>query len=779
MDVPSRDSHITMMRSSIARRAGILVLPLALWLFSRHGAIAADYYVALNGDDANPGTATKPFVSLARARNAVREKVAVGLDRNWLVLVRGGTYPQTRTLAFGPEDSGTERYSITYAAAPGETVVLSGGRKISGWKKGEGQLWTVELPEVKAGQWHFRQLFVGGRRATRARTPNADDQTPWWHIRTSSVAAVNYDPATNVPPPEDVEITVALTGRVQAYRNLRDVELVYIANNNNSRKPLGWVDEKEQVLTLSPPHHWNPKAFGTEWIYNIPSKGVACFLENALELLDQPGEWYLDRQTGFLTYWPRKGEDLSRDEVMAPVVPRTLLAVMGTREKPVTNLHFKGLHVNHIEWAVPSWGYLGMAVCTMAVGTDPEPGWRFVDAAVEFEHARSCSFVEGGIAHVGSMALCLRRGTASIVIEGNEIFDSGGGGIGAGYMENAAYGYVHAPPPERDECCEYRIANNYVHDCGTDDFGAAGILLAECKDSVVAHNLIHDTAYFGIGFAGSQKAKVPFAGNNLIENNEIYRAMKVTVDGAGLYATFDQAGESSRIRGNVIHDISPNRFNHRALGPYSAAGIYLDGGNSGCRYERNICWNTTSPLFGNGPGRNAWAENIFVNSGSPPPEFVEAVRICAGLEPAWRRSLMKTESEVCDFHALTSEASVRDGWTAGEYNMSKAGRGVVQVFRRVEGQEVSLRLKLRDLDAAAQYKIKRFVGLLHESSGNSQSDPPILSGVEALPSSGQEPSSPSGSLKFTGRELMEQGLPVKLPASPHVTWTVYQRINTL
>ena len=83
----------------------------------------------------------------------------MGLDRNWRVLVRGGTYPQPGTLVFGPEDSGTERYSITYAAAPGEKVVLDGGRRITDWKKGEGEIWRAELPEVKTGKWYFRQLY--------------------------------------------------------------------------------------------------------------------------------------------------------------------------------------------------------------------------------------------------------------------------------------------------------------------------------------------------------------------------------------------------------------------------------------------------------------------------------------------------------------------------------------------------------------------------------------------------------------------------------------------
>jgi len=132
----------------------------------------ADFYVAVGGKDTNAGTAAAPFATLARAREAVRGKIKDGLTQDIVVEIRGGTYPVAETLTFGPEDSGTEKYSITYAAAPGEKVVLDGGRRIGGWKKGTDRIWTAVLPEAKAGTWYPRQLFVDGQRAIRARTPN-------------------------------------------------------------------------------------------------------------------------------------------------------------------------------------------------------------------------------------------------------------------------------------------------------------------------------------------------------------------------------------------------------------------------------------------------------------------------------------------------------------------------------------------------------------------------------------------------------------------------------
>ena len=141
-----------------------------------------DFHVAPRGSDDSPGTIDRPFATLARARDAVRKKIAAGLQDDVTVLIRGGTYELSETLSFGPEDSGTEEHCVTYAAYPGEHVVISGGRRISGWRRGEGSVWTARVPGVAQGQWYFRHLFVNGQRATRARTPNLGDANPHWQL---------------------------------------------------------------------------------------------------------------------------------------------------------------------------------------------------------------------------------------------------------------------------------------------------------------------------------------------------------------------------------------------------------------------------------------------------------------------------------------------------------------------------------------------------------------------------------------------------------------------
>ena len=659
-------------------------------------SIRGDFYVAPDGKDANPGAAAAPFATLARARDAVRQRVAEGLTHDLVVLIRGGVYRQEKTLTFGPGDSGTEQHSITYAAYPGEKVVVSGGRSIRGWRKGSGGIWTAELPEVKAGTWCFRQLFVNGRRAIRARTPNWGDKNPrWWRIERSTVDR-------SKPPARDVAITLGVDHPIKAWKNITDVELVFLDNNDGGRRRLGSVNEAKQTVAIPPPQMSISPIFECDWRISIPAAGKACYLENAREMLDEPGEWHLDGQSGVLSYWPRPGEDMPQVEAVAPVVQKTLLAVAGARTRPVRNVHFKGIHVEHVDWPLPPAGYYGVYGCLIVTDGD-KPVHRWMDAAVTFEHARSCSFSGGGIAHAGGMGLCLLQGTAHNVIEGNEICDLGAGGIGAGGLRNRST-LKWNPPPQAGDFQGYRIANNYIHHCGMAYYGAIGIFCGMTEDTVIAHNVIHDTAYSGLVISGNEDASLPFAKNNLVEYNDVHDVMKVTTDGAGLYISCPFAGWGVVLRGNVLHDNSASPCSLREPGPWSAPGMYMDGGVGPARnyaFIHNFIFRSTqSPifLFACGKEGNRFVDNVFLTAGSPPAVLAEALRARCGIEPAYRRSLLKTDAPQCNYYPLTGDSSSPAAWAAYQLDMPLGGKGVVEVFRRGDAKEASRRVKPRGLD---------------------------------------------------------------------------------
>jgi hypothetical protein len=766
----------------------------------------ANYYVAVSGKDTNPGTATAPFATIQRARETVREKIKEGLTKDILVEIRGGTYPLTETLTFGPEDSGTEKHSVTYAAAPGAKVVLDGGRKIAGWKKGGSEIWTTEIPDVKAGKLYFRQLFINGQRAIRARTPNqgwcegkpvqpvaqeSTDQDIAIRINTSGGKGVfgwarefEYEQAR-------------IEGGLAAWGNPGDIELVSLRHNEGGRKALQSIDPATQTVTLRPPHRWAPKCFGHDWFNGVPDG--RCYLENALEFLDSPGEWYLDRKTGVLSYWPRPGEDLTRCDVVAPVMATTLLSVAGMRERPVVNLHFRGLHVEHADWPLPAHGYTALFCCNVPLFREGgDPGHRFIDAAVEITCARACSFRDGGVARVGGMGLVLGEGTADIAVEGNHIRQTGGGGIGLGQC-NVGFGYTKAaPPPEPGEYERYRVCNNYVHHCGLDYYGAVGMALFRMKDSIVSHNLIHDTAYCGVTFAGDQDPKWAFVGNNTLERNHIYRDMRVTQDGGGLYSSFAHQGDV--VRGNLFHDSGANPM---------SGGICLDK-CTGVTFDHNVVYRNpvwTLVIFRR-PDLvdNLWRHNLFMptrepglssskakklfdgrqgfelrpgnETYAPPDEFIEAMHGYAGLEPAYRKMLQGGDPTPCELHVL------EDGIT-WQLDLPEQGWGVVYrlnvqvengILPRLKASQ-AVGVKLRELDPAARYTLTAYAGPVRRTPTDSSSQDeggdfrwgPLFPMVHEI--------DPAPDLRLpeaaTGRELMEKGLTLK--DGMIVIWVAYRR----
>jgi len=577
------------------------VIALMMWLGScavaAEPAVRPTFYVAVNGNDENAGTEKKPFATIGRAKEAVRQRVAAGLNEDIAVVIRTGRYELREPLVFGPEDSGTAEHSVTYVArdaqdmgfiwggrefaGPLPVVVISGGRRITGWKKGDGGLWTAQVPGVKEGQWYPRQLFVDGRRAIRARTPNADADPPGLRLVGAELSGDSKVYRLMLAP-----------GQVKAWRNLSDVEVNFCGEWETMRKRVESVDEAQGVVTLIGPH-----VPMTNHPWNRPAPGKSCTLENAFEFLDQPGEWYLDRQTGVLTYWPLEGQDLTKVEAIAPALTG-LVEVKGTAERPVRNLHFRGLRFEHVDWPLPEGGYQGTQACHFTHATADGFAWALIDAALHYEFAESCSVTDGDIAHLGGCGIFLDNGCHSNTIEGNRILDIGGNGVEVSAPDN------QTPAPRGN-----RVANNQVHTCGVDYQGSVGIWDGMTEGTVIAHNLVHDLPYTGISVGWQWNPEPTNCQGNLIEYNHIHDCMKTLSDGGGIYTLGFQPG--TVIRGNVIHDI--RRSSIFSVGAPNN-GMFVDEGSKGFLIEGNVIYATSgAPVRHNQnqPDWHTWKDNRF------------------------------------------------------------------------------------------------------------------------------------------------------------------------
>jgi hypothetical protein len=589
------------MRNALAVALLLTAVPIGLV----HGN-EADFYVATDGSDANPGTLEKPFATVAKAQQAVRGRIAAGLDSELKVLIRGGVYRIEETLSFGPQDSGTDEHAVTYAASPGEQVVISGGRTITGWKTAADGVCTAVVPGVKEG-WTFRHLYVNGQRTQRARTPNEDADNPCLKLTSANLSedlkryTLGLDPAS-----------------LSQWQSAEDMEIMVAGNWAINRLPIESIDATSGVVVLKPPH-----AVGHDAIR--PNPGRWCYFENSLDLLDAPGEWYLDRRTGVLSYRPLAGEDMKTAEVIAPVLGR-LVEVKGTPENPVRNLHFCGLSFQHSDCQLPEGGYMGIQACHCTRGKNWNQPWSRVPAAVRLDYAEGVSFEDGELAHLGGCGIELVTGCRDNLIQGNDLFDISGNGVMLG-----------GPRSEEEVPKDNRISNNHVHDCGVEYYGAIGIWLGFTQRSVVSHNLVHDLPYSGISVGWQWNPDPTPCKENLIENNHVFDVLNRLCDGGCLYTLGFQPG--TIIRGNHFHDAQRSQFAQGA--PNN--GMFIDEGSKGFLFERNVIYDTAAePVRFNQCSKDwhTWRENYF-GEADQVKQSGQDIIAAAGPEPEFRARFAK------------------------------------------------------------------------------------------------------------------------------------------
>jgi parallel beta-helix repeat protein len=507
---------------------------------------AATLYVSTDGLAGAPGTIERPLPSLAAARDAIREMRRKAPASPVTVLLRGGTYRISETFVVTPEDS-----DVIYAAYQHERPILSGARRIEGWKKAAGPLWTAPAA------WDFRQLFINGRRALRARTPT----NGFYRI--------------DGPSSQDKPFLLKYRGDDirKSWADRGEVEVIALLAWSEIRMPIAQVDEAAHTARLSS----DPRPSNKE-------KDARYWIENAPDALDSPGEWYLDRAAHTVSYWPMAGENLVRDQVEAPALVQ-LVRLEGKPEAGamVRNVVFRGLDFRHADSTMAANGYADAQAATQAPTAFEAVGAE----GLAIEH---CVFTQAG-----GYAIWLGRGSRRNRIVANEIFDLGGGGVRIGELVQRR--------TEAEQSFENTITDNQIHDLGLIYPSAVGVLVGQSSRNTIGHNHIHDLFYTAIsvgwtwGYAANQCA------GNIVEYNHLHHIGKDMLSDMGaIYTLGVQPG--AVIRNNLIHDIQSFT--------YGGWGIYPDEGSSGILIENNIVYRTKSAGFHQHYGReNVVRNNIF------------------------------------------------------------------------------------------------------------------------------------------------------------------------
>ena len=527
------------------------------------------FYVSPQGNDRWSGTTPEPaagdgpFATLERARRAVRALKRKGAwDRPVRVVLRGGTYFLDRPLEFGPQDGGTHECPVTWTSAAGEKAVVSGGRRIRGFRETAAngrRAWAADLPDVRRGDWYFRQLFVNDARCPRPRLPRKGVYRLKRPLDVRPVQLRWRCPTRRAEYSGD---------DFKRWRNLRDVEVVALTRWIENRLNVARVDTKRRIVTFVHP------SLHTLADDHKPERGTVYWIENVFEELSRPGQWYLDRRKGRLYYLPRRGEKPDAVEMIAPRLPQ-LVRVVGTGKRKVEHLHFRGITFAHSEWQAPE-GWVASKQAAHEV-----PG------AIRFEHARLCSLSQCAVVHVGSYAVEVGDGCLDITLAHNRMEDLGAGGV------RAWHGSARTT-----------ITDSVIAHGGRLWLSAVGVLIGNSPGNKVLHNHIFDLYYSGIsvgwvwGYAGSA------AVGNIVEHNHVHDlGHELLSDMGGVYTLGVSPG--TRIRYNLFHDI-----NCRIYGGW---GIYMDEGSTDILIEKNIAYRCNTAPFHQHYGRdnrivnNIWA----------------------------------------------------------------------------------------------------------------------------------------------------------------------------
>jgi hypothetical protein len=626
----------------------------------------AQIYVSPSGNDSNPGTKENPVRTLQHA-TALAAHEMQSAKTDVMISLAGGVYRLTRPLTLSAADSGTNGRNIVFAAEPGTRPVISGGVRITGWTRFDAakNIWAAKVPGDATGA---RQLYIDGVRATRTRgrLPVAVTMT-----------ATGYTAANDM---------------MASWKHSSWMEFVFTGGNSiwsERGEGLGsWTEPRCPVasivgttITMQQPCWDNstkrvmlPSGERTANLVGPMSVGKQPeYVENAIELLGTPGQFYIDRETSTIYYTPRENENLAIADVELPAL-QSLVEADGTTANPVHNIVFKGLQFSYATWLGPNGrdgfseiqagyqvtgpeGYAKQGLCKLVPGGDcPYGNWTEEPGNLRFAFAHNMQFVRDAFVHLGAAGLDLGEGAQKDLVEGCVFRDISGNGL-----ELASVNAPLAPPGEF--AADNHIEDNLFEDVGAEYRGGIGIVIGYARRTLVSHNRMDQLPYAAISIGwGGWPDKIRMAGQannsaqNVISDNLMLNEMLVLSDGGGIYTqglTGKSLADGERVTGNVIYDQWS-----------SGHAIYTDNGSSMITINGNIMFHTDHDNWGSrhrdyyddNAGRvfdplavrdNWWQqgdadsskENVTVESNhliDSLSEAPQAILHTAGLQPAYR-----------------------------------------------------------------------------------------------------------------------------------------------
>lgn len=564
------------------------------------GPAEGAFYVSPTGSDSNPGTIHAPFQTITKARDVVRT-VNSNMAHDIHVYLRGGNYNITSTVVFGPQDSGAGGHTIYYQAYPGETPILNGATKVTGWTQSTGGVWRAPLNRSTK----LRNLYVNDARAYMASKTVSSlggyntysvtaGQAPWAWVSGSGSDGIVYS-ASDVP-------VIA--------KNTTDLEIVnYTTWNENFVTTRGvTTSDGNTILLLQQPYgaiaqlpNWGAgfNVNGTHRIYN------------AFEFLKSPGQFFFDKTARTLYYYPLAGQNMATADVEAPSVT-TLVSIAGTSTtNQVTNITFQGITFANTDYSLhnvaDSYGKATAQAATVYVaygdGNYHNSAYEITDTLpgmINVNSAKSINFVGNVVKHSGAEGIAMNNDASNSQLVGNLMYDIAGSAIVISHPQHVYIGavpdgcagggtHLKYAPGVAGKCSNDVIKDNFIYQ-STSVFGGHGGITAFFPDALtVTHNVIYNTSYNGLSmgwgwwnFNGDSDSVCPgnpstTAKNNTVTYNQFIDTMQVLTDSGAIYTV-----------GAEPDTTMSNNYIKGTPGGQGKYGLHQDEGSAYMTLENNV-----------------------------------------------------------------------------------------------------------------------------------------------------------------------------------------------
>lgn len=485
----------------------------------------------------------KPGESLVDVLHASRS-----VAKPVVVTLHGGIYPLVTPLTFGVEDA-----DMTWQSADGERPIITGVRRITGWRQIGTNLWEAAVPEIAAG-WRFRRLFVNGVEKGRARHPNEGFLT----VQRKNIV---FDPLRpdrpNEPSQKRDRFYLDSADRFPVTDELDEVEFVLFSAWRDSHHPIASYDSGSRLLVLG-----TPLKHGLFWEWG---RGYPFYFENLPDFMDVPGEWCLLSKSGIVRYLAAAGENPNDEMIEAPYADYlvVLKADPSADGRWVRNVVFRGLTFEKTNFWLPRED------CSDMQAAD------HTGCGVLLKGARDCRFEDCSFVDFGAYCVDVLGGSRDNTFLRCSFIRAGSGGVRIDGGKHADHPFAQTGGTLLESC---EIAN-----WGVEFPSACGVIVKNAADNVIRECEIHDGTYTGVSLGWTWSYSNSVSRCNLVVSNHIHNINRERLlsDLGGIYTLGVSPG--TVLRANRIHDIFRRNYNGN--------GIYLDEASSHIVIEKNVIWN--------------------------------------------------------------------------------------------------------------------------------------------------------------------------------------------